>query len=75
MYYYKKVSRDLKKKLRELAGKDGVLDSMQTVSVQSDAPLEAELGLPVEMKSHDQKGGSKLNDGNLKVCQSSIKKI
>jgi hypothetical protein len=67
LYYYKKVSRDLKKKLRELAGKDGVLDSMQTISVQSEAPSEAELRLTVEAKSRDKKE-NKLTDGNIKVC-------
>ena len=64
MYYYKKVSRDLKKKLREMAGKEGVLDSMQTPSIQSEVASEVEPRGAVEVTSQDKK----LQDGNIKVC-------
>ncbi len=48
-----------------MVGKDGVLDSMQTVSVQSEAPSEADLRVPVEGK---EKKENKLTEGNNKVC-------
>lgn len=67
LYYYKKVSRDLKKKMRELAGKEGALDPSQAGSVQSEVASEVELRLPVEGKNQG-KTDSKLIDANLKVC-------
>ena len=66
LYYYKKLSRDLKKRMRELVGKDGVLDSMQTASVQSEGPSEVELKLPVEGKNQEKRE-NKTNNANVKV--------
>ena len=66
LYYYKKLSRDLKKRMREFVGKDGVLDSMQTASVQSEGPSEVELMLPVEGKNQEKRE-NKTNSTNVKV--------
>ena len=63
LYYYKKLSRDLKKRMRELVGKDGVLDSMQTASVQGEGPSEVERKLPVEGKNQEKRE----NKTNVKV--------
>ena len=52
--------------MRELAGKDGVLDSMQTLSVQSEEPSEVEQRLPVEGKNQEKRE-SKISDKNVKV--------
>ena len=63
LYYYKKNSRDLKKKLREISGKDGVTDSH--ASLQSDVPSEADIVVATDIKSHERKDSKAAGDGAL----------
>ena len=60
LYYYKKNSRDLKKKLREISGKDGVPDSH--ASLQSDMPSEADIVVAIDIKSHERKDNKAAGD-------------
>ncbi|XP_046859359.1 kinesin-like protein KIF27 isoform X2 [Xenia sp. Carnegie-2017] len=64
LYYYKKISRDLKRKLRELTGNDGGLDSIQFCSAQSEAPSQSELKQPVESAGQEQNSTNVMRNDN-----------